>query len=191
MTEFPTWLNMLCALSVATGILCALVILFAIFRHPNHMVIMRIVWPVCALFGTVFVLWLFFSLWPGGGPSFRRIAGKRCSLQNAGGICAVRNHGGEGHTALRRWLRNRRHHCGVVGIRDASGRHRFLAGILCLRRKPTQSGYWISLSPLASESSFSILLSSLCENFPQARGLLLRSRPTLYRWRRGKSVCIA
>jgi len=66
-----------------------------------------------------------FSLWPGGGPSFRRIEGKRCSLQNAGGICAVRNHGGEGHTSLRRWLRDRRHHCGVVGIRDASGRHRF------------------------------------------------------------------
>lgn len=60
MTEFPTWLNTLCAVSVATGILCALVILFAEFRHPNHMVIMRIVWPVCALFGTVFVLWLFF-----------------------------------------------------------------------------------------------------------------------------------
>jgi hypothetical protein len=52
MTEFPTWLNTLCAVSVATGLLCALVILFAEFRHPNHMVIMRIVWPVCALFGT-------------------------------------------------------------------------------------------------------------------------------------------
>lgn len=56
MTEFPSWLNTLCAVSVAMGLVCALVILFAEFRYPSHMVIMRIVWPVCALFGTVFIL---------------------------------------------------------------------------------------------------------------------------------------
>lgn len=60
MPVFPIWLDTLCTLSLMLGLVCTLVILFDVLRHPPHMGIMTIVWPVCALFGTVFVLWLYF-----------------------------------------------------------------------------------------------------------------------------------
>ncbi len=60
MVVFPSWLDTLCTVSLMLGLVCALAVLFYILRHPSHMAIMRIVWPVCALFGTVFVLWLYF-----------------------------------------------------------------------------------------------------------------------------------
>lgn len=42
---------------LALGVLCALGILIGVIRHPEKMAIMNIVWPVCALFGSV-LAWL-------------------------------------------------------------------------------------------------------------------------------------
>lgn len=58
---FPHWLTLVCSLTLALGFICAISILIDVVRHPPHMAIMAIVWPVCALFGTVLVLWLYFS----------------------------------------------------------------------------------------------------------------------------------
>ncbi len=60
MALFPSWLDALCTASLVLGLVCGLAILIDVLRHPPHMAIMRIVWPVCALFGIVFILWLYF-----------------------------------------------------------------------------------------------------------------------------------
>lgn len=60
MPIFPQWLDTLCIATLALGLLCAIIILNDVLRHPSDMAIMSIVWPVCALFGTVFVFWLYF-----------------------------------------------------------------------------------------------------------------------------------
>lgn len=61
MAVFPVRLDTLGTVSLALGLVCTLVIFIDVLRHPPQMTIMRIVWPVCALFGTVFVVWLYFS----------------------------------------------------------------------------------------------------------------------------------
>jgi hypothetical protein len=43
------------------GALCSLVIASDVVRHPQHMWIMNVVWPVTALFGTIGVLWQYFK----------------------------------------------------------------------------------------------------------------------------------
>jgi hypothetical protein len=42
--------------SLAGGVAIAILIALDEVRHPQHMWIMNLVWPICALFGTVFVL---------------------------------------------------------------------------------------------------------------------------------------
>lgn len=56
----PNWLHMLSILALAVGFACALVVVADVTRHPQHMGIMNIVWPVNALFGTAFTLWMYF-----------------------------------------------------------------------------------------------------------------------------------
>ncbi len=71
MRVFPHWFNLLCSLSLALGLVwCAIALLVDVLRRPPppHMKIMGIVWPISALFGTVFVLWLY----------FRRACDRRC-----------------------------------------------------------------------------------------------------------------
>ena len=60
MLLFPTWLDTLCRAALVVGILCSLTILIDVLRRPQPMAIMNFVWPICALFGTVFVMWLYF-----------------------------------------------------------------------------------------------------------------------------------
>jgi Domain of unknown function (DUF4396) len=57
----PDWLHFLSMLALAAGFVCAVIIAFDEFRHPQHMWVMNIVWPVTALFGTVLSLWAYFS----------------------------------------------------------------------------------------------------------------------------------
>ena len=59
MPVFPHWLDVLCSLSLLLGFVCAIVLLVDVLRHPPRMSIMGLVWPISALFGTVFVLWLY------------------------------------------------------------------------------------------------------------------------------------
>jgi hypothetical protein len=57
---FPTWIHILSVVTLATGFVCASVVLFDVWRHPPHMGIMAAVWPATALFGGPAVLWLYF-----------------------------------------------------------------------------------------------------------------------------------
>lgn len=52
----PVWLHYLSIASIALGFVCAAAICVDAFRHPQQMWIMNVVWPVTALFGSVF--WL-------------------------------------------------------------------------------------------------------------------------------------
>lgn len=57
----PAWLHGLSIAALLLGALCAVVIAADVVRHPQHMGIMNIVWPVTALFGTVWVAWQYFA----------------------------------------------------------------------------------------------------------------------------------
>lgn len=57
----PAWLHALSIASLTLGALCAVVIVADVTRHPQHMAVMNVVWPVTALFGTVWVAWQYFT----------------------------------------------------------------------------------------------------------------------------------
>jgi hypothetical protein len=52
----PSWLHALSIAVLALGGLCAAAICADLLRRPQHMWIMNLVWPICALFGTLGVL---------------------------------------------------------------------------------------------------------------------------------------
>ncbi|MEN2976498.1 DUF4396 domain-containing protein (plasmid) [Tistrella bauzanensis] len=53
----PAWLHILAIAALVLGAVIAIGIAVDEFRHPQHMAIMNVVWPVTALFGTVITLW--------------------------------------------------------------------------------------------------------------------------------------
>ncbi len=55
----PGWLILIAWLSLVAGVLCALWISRDLIRNPATMAIMNVVWPVCALFGSVLLLWFY------------------------------------------------------------------------------------------------------------------------------------
>ncbi len=57
----PIWLHDLSIVSLLLGALCALIVAADLFRHPQHMWIMNVVWPVTALFGAIWILWQYFT----------------------------------------------------------------------------------------------------------------------------------
>lgn len=57
----PDWMHYLSIAYLLLGALSAVIISFDLIRHPQHMWIMNIVWPVTALFGTVGILWQYFT----------------------------------------------------------------------------------------------------------------------------------
>lgn len=57
----PSWLHGLSIAMIWIGVACAVVIAADVIRRPQHMGIMNVVWPVAALFGTVFVLAAYFA----------------------------------------------------------------------------------------------------------------------------------
>jgi hypothetical protein len=61
MSAVPAWLHDLSVAYLLLGGLCATVISADEPRHPQHMWIMNVVWPITALFGTVWVLWQYFA----------------------------------------------------------------------------------------------------------------------------------
>lgn len=58
MGNFPTWLHALALTSLGLALASALVIILDEFGRPQKMWIMALVWPLCALFGSL--LWLAF-----------------------------------------------------------------------------------------------------------------------------------
>ena len=57
----PAWLHYLSWGFLVLGALCALVIAGDELKRPQHMWIMNIVWPVTALFGTIWIVWQYFT----------------------------------------------------------------------------------------------------------------------------------
>ena len=57
----PTWLHVLSIIALLTGAVCALIVAINITRHPQHMGIMNVVWPVVALFAGPIALWGYFA----------------------------------------------------------------------------------------------------------------------------------
>jgi hypothetical protein len=57
----PHWLHVLSILGLCVGFACAIVIAFDELKHPQHMWIMNVVWPVTALFGGPLILWSYYG----------------------------------------------------------------------------------------------------------------------------------
>ena len=57
----PTWLHDLSIAYLIFGAVSAAIIAIDVGRHPQHMWIMNIVWPITALFGTGWILWQYFT----------------------------------------------------------------------------------------------------------------------------------
>ena len=57
----PDWLHDLSVAYLLLGAVSAIVIAIDVARHPQHMWIMNVVWPVTALFGTAWVVWQYFA----------------------------------------------------------------------------------------------------------------------------------
>ena len=57
----PDWLHVLSIVSLVLGFISAGIIAIDEFRHPQHMWIMNVVWPVVALFGLAITLWGYFT----------------------------------------------------------------------------------------------------------------------------------
>ena len=65
----PDWLRALSIAYLSLGAVSAVVICADLLRHPQHMWIMNVVWPVTALFGTGWIIWQYFT--------FGRLASKK------------------------------------------------------------------------------------------------------------------
>ncbi len=57
----PGWLHSLSIAFLLLGLVCAVAIAADLVRHKQHMWIMNVVWPVTALFGTVWIVWQYFT----------------------------------------------------------------------------------------------------------------------------------
>lgn len=57
----PAWLHYLSIVSLVIAFACALWIALDLRRHPQHMSIMNVVWPVTALYGSVFSVWAYYK----------------------------------------------------------------------------------------------------------------------------------
>ncbi len=57
----PARLHSLSIAVLLLGLVCAMVIAADLVRHKKHMWIMNVVWPVTALFGTLWIVWQHFT----------------------------------------------------------------------------------------------------------------------------------
>ncbi len=58
---FPHWFHNLAVAALWLGGACSIVVLVDVIRHPQKMVVMNVVWPVTALFGTMLTVWGYFA----------------------------------------------------------------------------------------------------------------------------------
>jgi hypothetical protein len=82
----PDWLHWLSIFFLAVGFICAAIIAFDITRHPQKIWIMDVVWPVTALFGTVFSLWLYQRYGKLSAKDVEQAARKRCEKPPSKGL---------------------------------------------------------------------------------------------------------
>lgn len=57
----PNWLHSLAIVALLAGLGCGVIIFLDILRHPQHMWIMNVVWPITALFAGPISLWGYFA----------------------------------------------------------------------------------------------------------------------------------
>ena len=57
----PEWLHILSIIALILGAVCAVIVAVDEWRHPQHMWIMNVVWPVTALFGGLIALAGYYS----------------------------------------------------------------------------------------------------------------------------------
>lgn len=97
MGTIPGWLNTLSIAWLLLGLACAACLLVDIVRRPQRMGVMNIVWPVTALFGTVLVLWQYFTY----GRAAPRSDGKPMDMHGGamahGGMPGIMEMGAGGH----------------------------------------------------------------------------------------------
>ena len=55
----PAWLHVLSVIALLAGAVCALIVAIDVARHPQHMWIMNVVWPMTALFAGPLGLWFY------------------------------------------------------------------------------------------------------------------------------------
>jgi hypothetical protein len=63
----PLWLHVLSICALLTGFLCALIAAVDVTRHPQHVWVMSLVWPITALFAGLLALWAYFRFGRGMG----------------------------------------------------------------------------------------------------------------------------
>src|SRR5690349_606508 len=59
--SFPAWLRIVSSLSIASAVACAVLIVVGEINRPQKMWIMNLVWPLSALFGSLFWLIAYFA----------------------------------------------------------------------------------------------------------------------------------
>ena len=167
MPSFPAWLNTVCGVSLIAGALCATVLCADVQRRPQKMAIMNIVWPVCALFGSVLTVWLYWR--------FGRAAAK-------GTLHSALAYGTPAHKPpIAVQVATATLHCGsgcTLGTFWRNGlRFTFpasplpLAGTPCSMRRPMRFGSWISSSPSSLVLPFNISPLRQCANSPPRKAL--------------------
>ncbi len=57
----PLWLHVLSIVSLSLGLISFVIIAADVVRYPQKMWIMNVVWPVTALFGSLLMLWAYFT----------------------------------------------------------------------------------------------------------------------------------
>lgn len=57
----PAWMHWLSIVSLVIAFACAIWLAIDVKRHPQHMGIMNVVWPVTALFGSVAAVWGYYK----------------------------------------------------------------------------------------------------------------------------------
>lgn len=93
----PVWLDLLAAASLTLGSVCAIWLAADVVRRPPPMPIMRLVWPICGLFGGPPLVWF-----------YARFA--RTSPEASGGD--HRGHHGHGHAPMPVAVAKGSLHCG-------------------------------------------------------------------------------
>lgn len=72
----PYWLHLLSILSLAAGMIAAVIVLADVVRDPQHMGIMNVVWPVVALFAPFVAVWAYYR--------YGKLAAESCVAQSEG-----------------------------------------------------------------------------------------------------------
>jgi hypothetical protein len=62
MTPYPQWLYVVSWISLGVSVACALAIVVDVFRRPQQMAIMDVVWPMTALYWGPAALWAYFRV---------------------------------------------------------------------------------------------------------------------------------